>query len=732
MKRIKIIFGILSLLLVCMNAFSDGILIIEEPYFPPSEVRIRPRPRPLPKPEPLPVKYHRVDIEINNQVATTHVDQVFLNPYDRDMEGTYIFPLPEESAISEFAMYMDGEKVKGEILERDEARRIYEDIVRRMKDPGLLEYMGRNLFRARVFPIPAHGEKRIELTYHQTLKYDAGMISYRYPLDTERFSPKPIEEVALSVKIKSKTPIKNLYSPSHEIDIKLDEYEAVCGFEEKNSRPDKDFILYYHVSDKDIGLNLFTYRKRPSEAGYFLMLISPGEVKTKSMPKDIVFVLDTSGSMRGGKLKQAKDALKFCIEGLNTEDRFNIVNFATSVNPLAENLLDANKDHKDEALKFIDEFQARGGTNINDALNKALGMFSDSKRPSMLVFLTDGEPTIGVTNIEEILKNTTGANKNKTRLFVFGVGNEVNTHLLDKLADENKGTPEYVTPDENIEVKVSSFYDKISEPVLSDVEIDLGKIKTRDVYPTALPDIFKGAQLVLVGRYTEDGASAITLKGTMNGEKKEFVYEEKFPEENREFDFIPRLWATRKIGYLLSEIRFKGENRELVDEVIELSKEYGIMTPYTSFLVLEPDHDRPLSSVRPTPRPFPQPEERMAAMKQSIEFKSEAFAPSTMMEKSVGSDAVARSNTIMDLKEGEIAQKPQPDRVKHLGDKTFYFLDGFWVDSEYSKEMKIREIKYLSDEYFQILKDKSGLGKYLALGEKLIIVFEGECYKIIE
>ena len=702
---------------------ADGIIIVEPPIPRPPRIH----PRPAPKPEPLPIKYHRVSVEINNQVATTRIDQAFTNPYNRQLEGTYIFPLPEDAAISEFAMYTDGEKISGEILEKDKARRIYEDIVRRMKDPGLLEYIGRNMFKARVFPIPPKGEKRIELVYHQTLKYDAGMIRYVYPLDTERFSPTPLEDASVSVKIKSKFPIKNVYSPSHKIDLNLEKNLAVCGWEEKNVKPDTDFVLYYHVSEKDVGLNLLTYRKRPREDGYFMMLLSPGQVEAPPVKKDIIFVLDTSGSMRGGKITQAKEALQFCIESLNPGDRFNVIGFATAVNTLGKNLLECGKENKKEALSFVEDFQARGGTDINGAMTKALEMFPSSKRPRMLVFITDGEPTIGITSFEEIIKNISSANKARARIFVFGVGHEVNTTLLDKIAEENRGVPEYVHPDENIEAKVSSFYDKISQPVLAEVELDLGKIKTRDVYPRTLPDLFKGTQLMLVGRYKNQGSVAVKLSGFINEAKKQFIYEEKFPKREIKNDFIPRLWATRKIGYLLSEIRFKGEKKELVDEVIELSKEYGVMTPYTSFLVLEPEEDQPLR------RPGERVDLRPRARRPSLQFKSEAFAPMpASAKKAVGHNAVARSQTIQQLKEVEVARKSEPEKVKHVGGKTFYLTKGMWVDATYKEEMEIKEVKCLSEEYFKLLRENPGMGKYLSIAQNLIIVFEDNCYKIVE
>ena len=690
---------------------ADGVIIIE----PPGPPHILPR-RPAPIPEALPIKYHRVKVDIDNQVATTSIDQVFKNPYDVDLEGTYIFPLPEEAAISGFAMYMDGKRVSGEVLDKDKARQIYEDIVRRMKDPGLLEYVGRNMFKARVYPIPGHGEKRIELVYQQTLKYDDGLYSYTYPLDTERFSPVVLEEVTISAKVKSKVPIKSLYSPSHEIQTKIEQHEASCGYEERNVKPDKDFILYYTVSEKDVGLNLLCHRG-PGEDGYFLMMLSPGELKREAIDKDIIFVLDTSGSMSGGKIEQAKEALRFCINSLSRGDRFNLINFATDVNSYRDGLVEAGKENIKGALDFVDRLKARGGTNINKALLSVLKMFTDSKRPRMVVFLTDGEPTVGVTEMKDIVRNLTDANKARARMFVFGVGDDVNTHLLDKVSDEHRGLSLYVEPEENIEVKVSSFMRKISEPILTDISLDPGKIKMREIYPLTLPDIFSGEQLLLLGRYEGDGATAITLKGYADGKEKRFVYEDRLPKESGENDFIPRIWAARKIGYLMSEIRLKGENKELVDEIVALSKEHGIMTPYTSFLVLEEEADH----------------ERWGITAQAAPKMKEAGKRFNMaMESAVGRAAISSSKDIIALKEEKVAKKPALSTIKHVGAKTFYLQDGVWVDSKYKEGRKVKEIKYLSHEYLDLLRRKPEIGRYFALSKNIIILFEGECYRVTE
>src|SRR3989339_141698 len=685
---------------------ADGFMIVEpRPVYQPW----------LKQPTPLSVKYHHVTVTINDNIATTTVDEVFLNDFDHEIEGTYIFPLPAEAAVTEFAMYVNGKKVSGQVLDKGQARKIYENIVRQMKDPALLEYVGRNLFKASIYPIPAKGEKRVQLTYKQVLTYDAGSYKYVYPLDTEKYSPKPVNDVTISTKINSKIPIKSLYSPSHNISSKIERYKASAGYEAQNVKPDKNFVLYYTVSDQDIGLSLQTYQQN-SEDGYFMMLLSPGQLKSKASAKDLIFVLDTSGSMSGEKIRQAKEALRFCLSKLNSDDRFSVIGFETNINIYKQSLVSANDNNINKALEFVDQFEASGGTNINEALVKALGMIKWSTRPRMIVFLTDGEPTEGVTEMKDIIANVKNANKNKARLFVFGVGDDVNTHLLDKIAEDNRGACEYVDPGEDIEKSVSTFYSKINEPVLADIKLDFGGIRIYDLQPRVFPDIFKGTQLVLLGRYNGDGNRKITLPVFVNGRKKQFFYEAKFTREDSSNNFIPRLWATRKIGYLTSEIRLRGEKKELIDEIIKLSKKHGIMTEYTSYLVMENDQDYKRYGLN-------------EAMAPKLKEAGNKFAQA--MKSYTGSGAVSSARNIQDMQQKALPAAPELETVKYVGNKTFYLQDLTWTDSEYTQGMKTIKIKYLSQEYFALLKASPELGKYFAVGENIIVELKGTVYKIM-
>ena len=430
-KLTGIVVG-LVIALWCMEAFANGIIVPPPP--PPRPPR--PRHRPITH-YPAWVKEAHLKVTITDQVAKTEVSEVFVNPNNWRLEGDFVFPLPADATVSDFSFWMNGKEVKAELLDTKQARQIYTDIVGRMKDPALLEYVGTKMFRLRIFPIEPNGEAKVKLTYNQVLKSDSGLVTYRYPHSTNKYSSKPLESATVDVTINSKAAIKNVFCPSHTVDIKKDgDHKVRLGYEGKNVKPEKDFIVYYTLSDKDFGLNFLTYREK-GEDGYFLALLSPSQEvdKDKVLPKDIVFVMDTSGSMSGKKIEQAKGALTYCVNSLNKEDRFNIIGFATSVRMFKDNPVKADKENVEKARKWIEEMEARGGTNISEALLEALRMKGSDDRTYMIIFMTDGQPTIGETEPQKILKAISTANERKCRLFVFGVGHDVNTILLDKLAE---------------------------------------------------------------------------------------------------------------------------------------------------------------------------------------------------------------------------------------------------------------------------------------------------------
>ncbi len=648
------------------------------------------------------VKYHHVTVEIKDQIASTIIDQVFVNDSGTDnMEAVYVLPLPKGAAFSDFSMFVDGEEMHAEVLDADSARAFYENIVRQQLDPALLEYAGQNLIRARIFPIPSGGERRVKISYNQILDYGSGLFRYLYPLNTEKFSFKPLEEVSITVTLSSSNLIKSIFSPSHSVTVqKIDDNNVLVTYEEENVKPDIDFILYYTVSADDIGVNVISHNPL-DDNGFYLLLASPKyEIdEYEVIAKRIFFVLDRSGSMRGEKIVQAKDALKFCVNNLNPLDHFNIIDFASDITTFNSELLEANSTNVQSALNYISGITANGGTNINEALLKALNGFSDDSEPNIIIFLTDGQPTVGETDNAIIRNNIKTANIHGTRLFSFGVGYDVNSTLLDQLSEENNGTTTYVSPIEDIEIAVSSFFAKVNNPILTGLTLDYGNIEAYDYFPKKLPDLFKGSQVTVIGRYQGSGISTLTLQGDVKETGKTFQYEVDFPAIYMENDFLPRLWATRKVGYLLDVIRLEGENQELIDEIIDLGKKYGIITPYTSFLIYDDD-----------------PEADNWDML-SDQTGENAF------NNAVNNQRYRNASNTNDIRSGD---------VRYAGNKTFFMRDSFWVDSQLDSTLPVIDVEFLNDQYFDIVSSNTEMGLYFSIGKNIVVVYNNEIYQVHE
>jgi Ca-activated chloride channel family protein len=699
-------------------AAADGIII---PHPPPDQ--------PISwRDVPLTIKYHRVDVTIVDQVATTKVDQVFVNEASYPVEGTYIFPLPEDAAIASFDMWVDGQKLEGKLLGRDEARAIYEDIVRRQRDPALLEYVGRGAFQASIFPIPPGGQRRIELTYSQVLPQTAGLVHYRYPLNTEKFSASEIEEVAVTVRLADKAPIRAIYSPSHPVEVVREgDRRATVSFEAQNVRPDRDFDLYYSLSSDAVAVNLLSY-KPFDEDGFFLLLVTPPvESAGRAVAKDVVLVMDTSGSMDGAKILQAKAAADYVLDHLGPDDRFNIVAFSTATRLFSDRPVPAAR--RGEGHAFVRSLAAAGSTDINRALLEALAG-ADAARPTVLIFLTDGLPTAGEVDPDRIVANIETEAPKSVRLFAFGVGYDVDTVLLDQLSSGQRGTSTYVKPEQSIEEEVSGFYAKVSAPVLIDVEAAFSGVQVEDIYPYPLPDLFAGNQLIVAGRYRGGGPADLTLRGEVDGEPRTYGYRDLTFAERGGQEFIARLWAQRKIGYLLSQIRLHGVKDELVKEIVTLSSRYGIVTPYTSFLVQEPG--MALS------------QEGRDQLGRGLQGKpmsgvGGAAAPAAM-ESLVGGDrsgqaAVAKAVTEQALTASEQAAAPSAAEVaqalQQVGDRTFLFSNGAWVDTTFdSTKTAAESVAFGSKRYFALLAAHPEIGRYLALGDRVTVMLDGKAYAV--
>jgi Ca-activated chloride channel family protein len=540
---------------------------------------------------PVSLVSHRVQVTIDNHVAETRMEQVFTSAAPTPVPCDYLLPIPPGAAVTDLTLTINGKQLKGEIAEKGAARAEYMRLVGRTQNPGLLEYMNHGLMRLAVGNVEPGKEQKVEIRWSQVLPVDKGLAAYELPLRTTAAAAAAVQkDFTVGVRIKSAVPLSTVYSPTHTVKVsRPNAHEAVLGFEKDQARLDRDFRLYYGITEKEFGLNLLAHRPDASKPGWFLFLISPkSEVNTaKIIKRDVVFVLDISGSMRGEKLTQAKAAMKYCVNRLNEGDRFSIVEFDSNVYAWTEELVPASRENIDKALAHIDTIREKGGTNINDALLRALAYKREAGRPGMIVFLTDGLPTSGVRDARQITRNVLARRTDNLRIFSFGVGYDVNTNLLDTISNETNAASEYVKPGEDIEVKVSQFYGKAGRPVLADLKLEIeGNARIVEVYPKRLPDMFAGSQIAVFGRYEGAGAVKVKVTGNAGGKPEAFAYDVVFPEKSEGHKFVEPLWAQRKIGYILDALRTQN-NEELKNEVIRLSKMYGIPTPYTSFVAQE-------------------------------------------------------------------------------------------------------------------------------------------------
>jgi Ca-activated chloride channel family protein len=602
---------LVALLLLPALAAAQGILVHVHPHehvpLPRPIIIIPPHPHPHPRPRPIPqpestykIKSLEVNARLVDQVAKVQVSQSFVNTGSRQMEVAFVFPLPYDGAIDQLTLLVDGKEYPAKLLNAKDAREQYEAIVRKNKDPALLEWMGTGMFKTSVFPVPPGAERKVTLRYSQLCRKLDGLTDFLFPLSTAKYTSHPVEEVKIALSIESQVDIKNVYSPTHTVEIKRpDDKHANITYTAKNEVPTSDFRLLYDVGKGQVGTSVITYRPNSDEEGYLLLLTSP-EIKSTSderPKKTVLFVLDRSGSMSGEKIDQAKNALKFVLNNLREGDTFNIIAYDSEIETWKPELQKYTDETRKAALGFVEGIYAGGSTNINGALTKALEQLQDKSRPNFVIFLTDGLPTVGETNEQKIAANAKQHNDIKARLFVFGVGYDLNARLLDKLARENFGISEYVRPNEDIEAHVSALYNRIGAPVMSDVKIKFdvegarteeGELVTRQ-YPKDVTDLFAGEQLVIVARYKKPGDAKVVITGKVGDKEQKFDFPAKLVEKSSDdtHAFVEKLWAVRRIGEILDEIDLTGKNDELVKELVSLSTKHGILTPYTSFLADE-------------------------------------------------------------------------------------------------------------------------------------------------
>jgi len=759
-KSLLSLFAVLVALLPTI-VLAQGVLIVDQgdhaarlprpPMWPHP-----PHPVPPVRPEPVStykIKELSVQTTLNDQVAKVQVTQSFVNTGSTTMEVVFVFPLPYDGAIDRLTFLVDGKEFDGKLLGAEEARRIYEGYIRRNRDPALLEWLGQGMFKTSVFPVPPGAERKVTLRYTQLCRKVSGLTELLFPLSTARYTSQPIEKIDFQVSLQSQIPLKNVYSPTHPIEIKRpSDTNAIVSWSAANAIPGGDFRLLYDVGAQSLAASVLSYRPAGQEDGYFLLLVSP-EIKKVSdvVPKkNVVFVVDRSGSMSGPKIEQARGALKFVLNNLREGDLFNIVAYDTQVESFRPEMQRYNDETRQAALGFASGLFAGGSTNIDGAIKVAMAQLTDNSRPNYIVFLTDGLPTAGETNEAKIVANAKERNQIRARVFSMGVGYDVNSRLLDKLARTCFGQSEYVRPNEDIEAQVSKLYNRIGAPALANVTLSVdvegatveGGPSVNRVYPREVMDLFAGDQLVLVGRYRKPGAAKISITGSIDGQKQAFAFPgqlvEKSPDES--LAFVERLWAMRRVGEIIDEIDLVGKNKELVDELVTLSKRHGILTPYTSFLA----DDQPGGGIRDFAAQSRRANEALESLKTADGVSGFAQRDAKAMLQRAGSASAPAgpSGSLGGLAGGggfgrakfravDSDRDVEVQTVQSVGAKTFYLRSGRWVDSTLTdeQEKKVQKVERFSKEYFDLVgRYGKDVAKYLALEGDVTLVLDGQAY----
>jgi len=544
---------------------------------------------------PLTIGYHKVSVDIRDQIARTVIEESFVNHTDARLEGVFYFPLPRDASISGFGMWIGNELVEADVVEKQRAREIYETILREKRDPGLLEWSGGNIFKARVFPIFAHSEKRIKITYTQVLPMKAGKYRYSYALQSEMLRQNPLRELAIDVKIHSARKLGGIECPTHPARLDMTAHSAHAEFSAEEYTPERDFELEMAVDSQDSNLTVVPHRR--GDDGYFLMLLSPpggsGDVDRDligdSGPLDFVVVADTSGSMDSTQREAQEEFVAALLSSLGPEDSFNLLACDVSCRQFSAASLEASEQNAAAALDFLSKVESLGWSDLDKAFAEALGLAGSS---GQVVYVGDGIGTVGDGDAVALANRLKQLHKGKTSTcHAVATGASYEAVVMEAVASLGRGSFRRVQGADGPGGAAFALLSELSKPALKNAEIRFSGLETAGVYPGELPNIPAGTQQIVLGRYLPDGektAAEVVITGILAGKEETFRVKFELPGKEEGNSFIPRLWARMHLEYLLS----MGRSATVKEDIIALSEEYMIMTPYTSFLVLESDADR--------------------------------------------------------------------------------------------------------------------------------------------
>jgi len=695
--------GAVALMLSAVPAAAQGWIEIERPRIPvpvnPNVVRVG----------------SDVRATIDGRVARVEVEERFRNTGGAIAEGSYLYPLPGEAVFQNFSLWMGDQELRGEMMNAEQARGIYEEIVRRQKDPALLTLAGHGLVRAQVFPIQPGETRKVVLRYTQLLERAGDALRIRYALGV-RGDKTGNWRLTLPDEGDYGVP----YSPTHQLETRRDGGRLEVTID---TRDGGDIDLFLPLRRGLVGTTVLTHAPG-GEDGYAMLLVAPpaGE-EGPVVPRDLSFVVDVSGSMSGQKLDQAKGALRQALATLRPEDRFRLVAFSSGVRQFRDGWAPATQEALREARAFVDNLQADGGTNISGALDAVLGTAVPESRLPIILFLTDGIPSVGEQQPDRIAAQASGR-IGRARVFTVGVGHDVNTYLLDRLAREGRGAAEYVPPDGNVEVAVGNMLGKLRRPALVNLRIVESPVRLVEVSPAQLPDLFYGEELVLFGRYRGTGRGAVVIEGERNGRRQRFTAEAEFGAVAGGNEYIAKLWASRRIGDLTRQIRLEGATEGLIREVRELGLRHGILTEYTSYLVQEPG----MVAVGRDRQRLDQAALSPAAP--AAQTGENAFRRAQESGKLSGATTLAAADAAAEAKAEALTRRNKD--VRRIGGRVFTDVGGVWTDVNHSDSLRVITVAPFSKAYFAMVRALPELKQSLTAGDALVVAGRKASLKVAQ
>jgi len=671
-----------------------------------------------------------VRVDLVDRVLRYEITETFVNRGGRVGEADFMFPLPKGAAFQDLKLSINGEMVSGETMSADRARQIYEEIVRRQRDPALLEWMGYGLLRARIFPI-APGEVKKVVVRFQTVaerEGDALRVDYFRGLRSNQYANgRPEGRVSFALSYPNDPMYGTAYSPTHSIyedRYAGNEYDAGPSDSDRFASSNRGSMRHFEVRDARGEVTVLIPIRRSTSAaitllanapgnddGFALITISPPAVRPRAVPRDVTFVIDVSGSMNGQKIEQARSAGKQLLRTLSSDDRFRLIDFSSDVRTFRDDFSYATRENVRAAERYLDDLDAQGSTNISGALDEALSAPMQSGRLPIILFLTDGQPTVGERDGSVIAGNV-ARRRGARRLFTFGVGADLNVSLIEQLALEGRGTASFVRPDESVERAVSIVASRLTSPLVTDVRVHADGVRLRKMHLGGPVDIFAGEDLVLLARYDGSGNAIIRVDGQTTNGPVSWATRVFFPDRSRENPFVARLWATQRVGYLSAEKRKNGGSREIDDEIRELGERFGIPTEFSSYLVVEPGMNRVQLGRRADLS-------GVVVANGAATRSAPAAAPTVQFE---AAKAAAAQRAVTTMAAADSAAGVVDDaRVKRAGNVTFVLRDGIWTDVRYKGSRSVLRIKPYSDAYFKVIELQPDLREAFSAGDRVIV-----------